>query len=293
MVKAIIFDLDGTLCNTVEDIRTGLNAMLTKLGYKTRSRADVIKFINNGARTLVRRALPKEVQGVEFIVDSALEVYASEYSKCYCEFTEAYNGIEYMLAELKRKGYKLAVFSNKQDGFVKDIVSRLFNKKLFSEILGQGSFPTKPDPTGAHYIAKQLGVKLSSCVYVGDSDVDFKTAQNADMEFIGCDWGYRGEEFLRAAGAVRIAKRPEDIIEHISLIELEEQRLREEKKRAKRNKGAKAKDTEDEVLKAQTLPEENAENDNEDVPKDDTDISDIQNDDTASEQSENEDKGEE
>ncbi len=240
MVKAIIFDLDGTLCNTIEDIRTGLNAMLTKLGYKTRSRADVIKFINNGAKTLVRRALPKEVQGVEFIVDSALEVYTNEYAKCYCEFTEAYNGIEYMLAELKRKGYKLAVFSNKQDKFVKDIISRLFNKKLFSEVLGQSAFPAKPDPTGLHYIAKQLGVKLSSCVYVGDSDIDIKTAQNADIEIIGCDWGYRGEEFLRSWGAVRIAKRPEDVVEHIQLIELEEQKRREERKRARRNRLARA-----------------------------------------------------
>ena len=85
MIKTIIFDLDGTLCDTIEDICTAINAMLTKLGYKTRSRAEVLKAINNGARELIRRSLPRDVQKVEFIVDSALEVYANEYAKCYCQ----------------------------------------------------------------------------------------------------------------------------------------------------------------------------------------------------------------
>ncbi|MBR2296509.1 MAG: HAD hydrolase-like protein, partial [Clostridia bacterium] len=94
MIKTIIFDLDGTLCDTIEDIRTAINAMLTKLGYKTRSRAEVLKAINNGARELIRRSLPRDVQKVEFIVDSALEVYANEYAKCYCQKTKAFEGIK-------------------------------------------------------------------------------------------------------------------------------------------------------------------------------------------------------
>lgn len=240
MIKAIVFDLDGTLCNTIEDIRTGVNAMLTKLGYKTRSRADIIKFINNGARALVTRSLPKDVQGVEFIVDTALDVYANEYAKCYSEFTEAYNGVEYMLNELKKQGYKLGVLSNKQDRFVKDICEKLFGKKMFNFVMGNTSdFPPKPDKSSFEYLARELGVKLNLCVYVGDSDVDFKTAKNAGTDFIGCDWGYRGEEILREAGAIRIAKKPEDIVDHIRLIEAELEKEKLDKKLAKRNKNKK------------------------------------------------------
>ena len=94
MLKTIIFDLDGTLCDTIDDLRTAINGMLVKLGYKTRTRQEVVKSINNGARELVRRSLPKEVQKVEFIVDSALEVYAAEYAKCYCQKTKAFEGIK-------------------------------------------------------------------------------------------------------------------------------------------------------------------------------------------------------
>lgn len=241
MIKAIIFDLDGTLCNTVEDIRTGVNAMLTRLGYKTRSRADILKFINNGARALVTRSLPKDVQDVEFIVDTALDVYQNEYAKCYCEFTEPYRGIEYMVSELKMKGYKIAVLSNKQDVFVKNICDKLFGKKAFSFIMGNTSdFPPKPDPTSYEYVSKMLGVKPNLTVYVGDSDVDVKTAQNAGAEFIGCDWGYRGEDVLREVGALRIAMTPDDIITEIAKIEDKLEAARLEKKLAKKAKKPKA-----------------------------------------------------
>ena len=215
MVKAIIFDLDGTLCDTMEDLRTAMNAMLTKLGYKTRSRSELVKFINNGAKEFVRRSLPRDVQNVDFILDSALEVYGVEYSKCYCEKTKPYDGIEAMLMELKGMGYKLAVLSNKQDAFVKNIIGELFNKNLFSMVCGQTELPPKPNPAGAINIAKALGVRPSRCVLIGDSDVDIATSINAQMQVIGVNWGYRDEETLRSAGAVNIASSPKEIIEII------------------------------------------------------------------------------
>lgn len=212
MVKAIIFDLDGTLCDTMDDLRTAMNAMLARLGYKMRTRSELIKFINNGAREFVRRSLPKDVQKVEFIVDSALEIYNSEYAKCYCQKTKAYDGIKGMLMDLKGKGYKLAVLSNKQDEFVKYIISKVFGKNLFSVVQGHSSLPTKPNPAAALNVAKQLGVRPSRCVFVGDSDVDVATAINAEMNIIGASWGYRDAQVLRDAGAINIASEPSEVV---------------------------------------------------------------------------------
>ncbi len=211
MIKCIIFDLDGTLCDTIEDIRTAINAMLTKLGYKTRSRADVLKSINNGARELVRRCLPRDVQGVEFIVDSALEVYESEYAKCYCQKTRPFDKVKAMLMDLKGQGYKLAVLSNKQHQFVEHIIHTLFGKELFNAIMGHKDLPTKPNPASALAIARSLGVRPDKCVIIGDSDVDVTTAINAQMQIIGVSWGYRDAELLRAAGALNIAGTVSDI----------------------------------------------------------------------------------
>lgn len=197
----IIFDLDGTLAYTLDDIATAVNNMLSKLGYKTRTKAEILKFINNGARELVRRSLPKTVQDVEFIVDSALDVYGEEYSKCYLEKTQAYEGIYDVLKEQKKNGIKLAVLSNKQDRFVKDIIYTLFGKKLFSHVQGQADMPAKPDPESALFVCKQMGVKPSNCIFVGDSDVDIKTAKNAQMTSVGVSWGYREIGVLKEAQA--------------------------------------------------------------------------------------------
>ncbi|MBQ8545685.1 MAG: HAD family hydrolase [Clostridia bacterium] len=207
----IIFDLDGTLAYTLEDIATAVNNTLSKLGYKTRTKAEVLQFVNNGARELIRRALPKTVQDIEFIVDSALDVYGEEYSKCYLEKTQAYEGIAEVLTEQKKNGVKLAVLSNKQDEFVKNIIYSLFGKKLFTVVQGQAGMPTKPDPASALFICKQMGVKPSNCIFVGDSDVDIKTAQNAQMTSIGVAWGYREREVLEKAQANFIVETPADL----------------------------------------------------------------------------------
>ncbi|MBO5374618.1 MAG: HAD family hydrolase [Clostridia bacterium] len=236
MIKAIIFDLDGTLCDTMPDLRTAMNAMLARLGYKTRSRADLIRFINNGAREFVRRSLPKEVQRVEFIIDSALGVYETEYAKCYCEKTKAYDGIKAMLMELKGRGYKLAVLSNKQDKFVKDIIDTVFGKGLFNIVQGQSNLPTKPNPESSLAIARALGAKPDKCLFLGDSDVDMETAKNAGMLSIGCAWGYREAEVLLGAGAERIAENPDAIVPLVDEIEGELARMREEARLAKKRK---------------------------------------------------------
>ena len=211
MIKAIIFDLDGTLADTMPDLQTAMNGMLTRLGYKTRTRTELVKAINNGAKEFVRRSLPRDVQGVDFILQSAIEAYEDEYSKCYMEKTSPYDGIEALLMDLRSMGIKLAVLSNKQDAFVKDIIGKLFDKKLFNYVQGQDKLPIKPNPTAALQIARGMGVKPSKCLFIGDSDVDMETAKNGGMRSIGVCWGYRPQEVLEAAGATFIAKEPNDI----------------------------------------------------------------------------------
>ena len=211
----IIFDLDGTLAYTIDDICTAVNGMLTRLGYKNRTKAEVLKFINNGARELVRRALPKNVQDAELIIDTALEVYGEEYAKCYAEKTVAYDGVDDALWALKKKGYKLAVLSNKQDKFVKDIIAKLFDKKLFVSVMGNGHLPPKPDPAVVYATCKAAGAKTSTAILIGDSDVDIKTAKNAGIKSIGVSWGYREVGVLNAEGADYIADNPCELPEII------------------------------------------------------------------------------
>ncbi len=221
MIKGIIFDLDGTLCDTLNDIRTGVNNTLERLGYKTRSRNEIHKFINNGARELIRRALPKDVQGIDFIVDSALSDYNMEYAKCYCDTTYPFDGIEELLMDLKSKGFKLSVLSNKQDAFVKDIISRLFGDDLFTVVMGQSSFPPKPDPSSTLYVAKMMGARPEQCVFVGDSDVDVETSYRAGMSFVGVGWGYRDEDTLKKAGAPYVAPTVNALLSAIVSLSIE------------------------------------------------------------------------
>ena len=209
---AVVLDLDGTLAYTMDDITTAVNNMLTRLGYKTRTKAEVLKFINNGARELVRRSLPKSVQDRELIVDTALDTYEEEYAKCYLEKTYAYEGVTEALLELKKEAtVSFAVLSNKQDKFAKDIINKIFPEKLFKVVMGQAGMPTKPDPTSILYILKRLGVKPERAFMVGDSDIDVQTAINAGITPIGVEWGYRDSLLLRKTGAEYIAESPEHL----------------------------------------------------------------------------------
>ena len=214
MAYGIIFDLDGTLADTMDDLKTAMNSALAILGYEPRTKFELLNFINNGSREFVRRSLPTAVQTEDFIIDSTLEIYGQEYEKCFCEKTHAYPGIYEALQVLKNEGFRLGILSNKPDRFVKTIAAKLFGINTFDFVLGQSDLPHKPDPASALYVAKMMGVKMSKCVFVGDSDVDIKTAKNAKMRSIGVSWGYRSEELLVQTGADYIAQSPAEIIEH-------------------------------------------------------------------------------
>ena len=218
MIKSIIFDLDGTLANTIEDITDGLNGMLNELGFSTVTVAQTLENINNGALELVRRSLPEDKRDDGF-ARYAKTVYEKYYAKCYNCKTYADKGVTEALKELALQGITLCVLSNKQDPFVKEIVKKLFADVPFAYVCGQSDrFPTKPDPTSVNYIMSKLGVSPDECAFVGDSGVDIKTAKNASLHPVGVSWGYRSVDVLNDEGAALIINNTASLSEIPNLL---------------------------------------------------------------------------
>lgn len=208
MIKAILFDLDGTLADTVDDIGQGLNCMRADLDLTPLSRQDVINNINNGAFLLVRRSLPELEPLEDEQIQEYLKVFQHYYGKCYNDKTYLYPGISENIAALKKKEVKLGVLSNKPHEFVEAIIEKLFPENTFDAVIGQGQFPAKPDPTSALHICSSLGYSPSECALVGDSNVDMITAKNAGLFPIGVTWGYRSAEVLKENGAQMLINEP-------------------------------------------------------------------------------------
>ena len=210
MIKAIIFDLDGTLADTLDDITSGLNGMLKEYGFPTVTRTQTLANINNGAFELVRRSVPEAYRGDDFVAKAKI-VYEKHYASCYSDTTREYDGIHAALKTLQDQNVSLSVLSNKQDEFVKVIIQKLFPDICFSFVIGQGPFPTKPDPSSVNFIIDNLGVSKSEAALVGDSNIDMITAKNAKILPIGVEWGYRSRDILLENGAFRIVSSPKEL----------------------------------------------------------------------------------
>ena len=211
MIKATVFDLDGTIADTIDDIADALNSMLKDQGFPTLTRAQALANINNGAFRLVRRSLPEKYRNDDDFIRKCLSVYESYYEKCYDNRTYPYDGIIEALSEFSKR-VPIAVLSNKQDLFVKNIVKKLFPSGMFSFVLGQGEFPPKPDPAAILYVCEKLGVKPEECALVGDSNVDMLTAKNSGVHAVGVTWGYRSREMLIEHGAELLIDEPSEFI---------------------------------------------------------------------------------
>lgn len=216
MIRAVIFDLDGTVADTVSAIREGLNLTMKRYGYPTHDDRAVRSFINNGARELIRRAIPEEHRSDEQHVSRVLADYDRDYATVYHHTDRTYDGVCEVVKALYDIGLKIAVLSNKQDRFVKGLSQQLLPSGCVETAQGvvKGK-PTKPDPYLARLVADRLGVLPSECIMVGDSDVDIRTATNAEMMHIGVSWGYRDEAFLREHGATCVADTPARLLEMI------------------------------------------------------------------------------
>lgn len=206
MIKFVIFDLDGTLLNTLEDLKESTNFALCTFGYPPRSLEEVRKFVGNGVRKLIERAVPKNCENTQ----ECLAIFKQNYSENMYNQTAPYNGIIKILKELRANDCKIGVVSNKFDFAVKELCKKYFNNLIDCAIGQSDNILPKPAPDGVFKAMKELGADNSNTIYVGDSDVDVQTAKNSNLPCIGVTWGFRDKKAL--AGADFIIDKPCDII---------------------------------------------------------------------------------
>lgn len=213
--KAVIFDMDGTLLNTLADISDSMNSVLLERGYPTHSEESYKLFIGDGMGTLVRRALPSDVI-CDDIVASCIEDMADRYDKNWDINSFIYDGVSELLTTIEKNGVKKAILTNKPNLFVKRIYDKYFSKWKFEVMLGSTkSYPRKPDPTTALMIADKLSLHPSEIVFLGDSSVDMITAVNAKMYPVGALWGYRTREELFKSGASTTIEEPTELLAYL------------------------------------------------------------------------------
>ena len=213
MEKSIIFDLDGTLLYTLEDLQTAVNRALKAFNFKERTLEEVRNFVGNGVIILMERAIPGGRSNPDFA--DCLQAFYNNYSGNVNEKTRPYAGIPEMLNTLKSKGVRLAVNSNKYDAAVKDLC-RIYFPQIEIAVGAREGIDIKPAPYGVNDILKYLKTDRSNAFFAGDSSVDIMTAKNSGLKSIGVTWGYRSKESLIEAGADYIIDKPEKIIEIVS-----------------------------------------------------------------------------
>ncbi len=214
MIKdTIIFDLDGTLLNTLEDLHACFNKAITKYGYPKRTLEEIKSFVGNGIKKAIERALPSNIEESE--LNKIVNYFRSYYEEHMLERTKPYDGIIGMLEELKANNYKLAVVSNKYDAAVKELCKNYFGKYIDIAIGESKGVRKKPEIDGVMKAIKELNSSIDNSIYIGDSDVDIKTAKNVGIPCISVLWGFRDKDFLIQNGGKLFAEKPKDIIKII------------------------------------------------------------------------------
>ncbi len=209
--ETVIFDLDGTLLDTLEDLADSVNHVLKESGYPERTLGEVRDFVGNGIRKLIERSVP-EGTTVDSI-DKVHQHFIAYYKEHCMEKTKPYDGISDLLQSLRKAGCKIAVVSNKADYAVQLLCKKYFNG-MFDAALGElTGTPKKPAPDSVLHVLKKLDTESSKAVYVGDSDVDILTARNCCMDEIIVTWGFRDKKFLEEQGAKVFASSPEEILD--------------------------------------------------------------------------------
>ena len=215
--KAVIFDLDGTLVNSLDDIADSVNAMLEGYGFPTHEIEKYRHFVGNGSQKLMERTLPEDKAASAEFVKDALAKYKEIYDVHLLEKTRPYTGINELLSALKKYRIPVAICTNKHMEAATKIVNILFEKDLFQEVLGdRPGHPKKPDPATPLEIAKNLGVQPEEVAYLGDSSVDMQTAVRAGFLPVGVLWGFRDKEELIANGAKVLLEKPQELLEKVS-----------------------------------------------------------------------------
>lgn len=209
--KAVIFDMDGTILNTLEDLKNATNYSLRQFGMPERSLEEVRMFVGNGIRKLVERAVPAGTSKEK--IDQILDVFLEYYEIHSADNTSPYPGILELVEKLKKSGIKTAVSTNKADVPAQELGREYFNG-IFDLIVGQqDGLKVKPAPDSVNKILSILDIQKKDAIYIGDSDVDVQTAKNSGLDFIGVSWGFRGREFLEKNGAKNIVDNANEILD--------------------------------------------------------------------------------
>jgi phosphoglycolate phosphatase len=215
MKKAVLFDLDGTLADTIQDLAGAVNRSLARRGLPEHDLELYKLMVGDGFRNLITRALPENLRNGDYIEATRSEA-AAEYAGRCLERTRPYPGVPALLSALAGRGIPFAVLSNKPDELTKKVVTGLFPLVDFALIRGETeAFPRKPDPASALDACMRLGVEPGETLYLGDSGVDMRTAKAAGFLALGALWGFRSEAELREAGADALLASPEDLLHYL------------------------------------------------------------------------------
>lgn len=215
-MKACIFDLDGTLTNTLESMTYSVNLTLEEMGLSKITKDQCRLFVGNGARVLIEKSLKAAGDTDASRIEEGMEIYGRIFDRNCTYHVTPYEGIPEMLKVLKDKGIHLAVLSNKPDRQTVKVVKAIFGEELFDYAQGQKEgIRRKPEPDGVWYLMEQMHVSKEECLYIGDSEVDAATGRNAGLKTIGVLWGFRDRKTLETAGADDLIDRPDELLQFV------------------------------------------------------------------------------
>ena len=212
--KAVVFDLDGTLLNTLEDLRDSVNAALRQCGMPERTEDEIRRFVGNGVEKLMSLSVPKGQENPLF--QQAYAIFKEHYGHHCNDKTDLYPGVKELLADLRDRGCRMAIVTNKYQAGMDILMEQYFQEYLSVAIGETAGRPKKPAPDGVYEALKQLGIPKEEAVYVGDSEVDIATARNAGMDCIAVEWGFRTREEQEAAGGNQFIRVPAELKKYIA-----------------------------------------------------------------------------
>lgn len=216
MIKNVVFDMDGTILNTIDDLYNSVNFALNSCGHPLRNMQEVLSFVGNGVQKLIERALPVGYTAEQF--DECFKIFMEHYNQHKNDNTAPYDGVLELMSRLSDKGIKMSVVSNKFDAGVKELANNLFGGYLPVAIGESEQVKPKPNPSGVWMALDLMGAKKEESVYIGDSEVDFETAKNSGLTFVAVTWGFRSRELHERLGAKYIADTPLEIVDILEKI---------------------------------------------------------------------------
>ena len=210
-INTVVFDMDGTVLNTIDDLATSVNYAMEKFGFPQRTVEDYRRAVGNGIRRAIELTVPGGTS--QEVIDEMVPVFKEHYDEHCLDKTRPYDGIIELMIELKKRGYKMAIVSNKIDSAVKELNQRFFSEAIEVAIGEKPGVNRKPAPDMVWEALKELGSTEDEAVYIGDSEVDFATANNSNLPCISVLWGFRDKDLLEEIGAQVFAEKPSDVLE--------------------------------------------------------------------------------